>query len=160
MYEHFKRLSASRDNDGVIDQAEFMEALELKDSAFSARIFGAFDHNSDGKINFREFVCGLSAFSSRSTVDEKLALSFNIYDIDGDGHISKEELFQILRASLLENYMLDMSEADMRALVDQTFLEADKNSDGVISFDEYREMVLAHPAILANFSVNAELLMS
>eukprot|EP00300_Choanocystis_sp_HF-7_P029432 c3628_g1_i2.p2 GENE.c3628_g1_i2~~c3628_g1_i2.p2 ORF type:complete len:200 (+),score=50.58 c3628_g1_i2:100-699(+) len=160
LYEHFKHLSATHDNDGVIDQKEFMEALELRDSAFSARIFGAFDHNGDGMINFREFVSGLSVFSSRSTVDEKLALSFQIYDIDGDGFIDKDELFQILKASLLENYMLDMSEEHMRSLIDQTFLEADKNSDGRISFDEYTAMVRAHPNILANFSVNADLLMS
>ncbi|KNC47035.1 calcineurin B [Thecamonas trahens ATCC 50062] len=159
LYEHFKYISASKDNDGVIDLEEWLQALELRDSTFSRRIFQAFDEDANGTISFREFVLGLSVFSPRSTIEEKLDLSFRIYDIDGDGHIDKEELFQILKASLLENYMMDLSDDQMRELVDNTFAETDVNGDGLISFEEYRDMVISHPEILSKFSLNSDLLL-
>ena len=197
LYEHFKYISASKDNDGVIDLEEWLQALELRDSTFSRRIFQAFDEDANGTISFREFVLGLSVFLPRSTIEEKLdrmlqadearrgearwgrqgrgggrgstyrreyvlercAVSFRIYDIDGDGHIDKEELFQILKASLLENYMMDLSDDQMRELVDNTFAETDVNGDGLISFEEYRDMVISHPEILSKFSLNSDLLL-
>jgi Ca2+-binding EF-hand superfamily protein len=61
-------------------------------------------------------------------------VSFKLYDMDNDGYIDKNELFQMLRASLFENFMLELSEAQMKKLVDSTFDEVDTNGDGKISF--------------------------
>lgn len=36
-------------------------------------------------VNFKEFVRLLSAFSSRAERDGRIALIFNVYDVDGDG---------------------------------------------------------------------------
>lgn len=60
LHTHFKSISNSIQSDGVIDIAEFQQALGLKNSAFAERIFRVFDINKDDVINFREFVCGLS----------------------------------------------------------------------------------------------------
>ena len=48
-----------------------------------------------GVLNFREFVTGLS-LSLRGSFDEKLYWSFNIYDVDGNGFISREEMNEII----------------------------------------------------------------
>ena len=51
-----------------------------------------------GVLNFREFVTGLS-LSLRGSFDEKLYWSFNIYDVDGNGFISREEMNEIIAVS-------------------------------------------------------------
>jgi serine/threonine-protein phosphatase 2B regulatory subunit len=98
--------------------------LGLKNSAFAERLFSVFDINKDSAINFREFVCGLSVFCSKGTLDEKLQLSFRIYDRDEDGFIDKGELMSMLRAVMFDNLIFNLSEQHMKALVDSTFKEA------------------------------------
>jgi len=154
LHAHFKKISTSIQNDGVIDLAEFQQALGLKNSAFAERLFTVFDMNKDAVINFKEFVCGLSVFCAKGTLDEKLQLSFRIYDHDEDGFIDKGELMNMLRAIMFDNLIFNLSEQHMKALVDSTFSEADINGDGLISFQEYRELVIKHPTILNSLTLN------
>ncbi len=72
-----------------------------------------------------------------STAANEVTVSFKIYDLDRDGYIDKEELFHMLQASLFENFLLELSEAQMRKLVDSTFEEVDLNKDGRLSFGKY-----------------------
>ena len=45
----------------------------------------------------QEFVYLLSAFSSRAAVDDKIHLIFNVYDSDGDGLVSADDMQLMLR---------------------------------------------------------------
>lgn len=63
----------------------------------------------------------------------------------------------ILKASL-EQFVVEISEEDMQQLVDQTFKEVDINGDGLISFDEYKSMVLKHPGIIQSLTINSPIL--
>ena len=49
-----------------------------------------------GKINFKEFVCGVS-IATRGTPEEKLTWTFNVYDVNNDGTITREEIGEIMR---------------------------------------------------------------
>jgi Ca2+-binding EF-hand superfamily protein len=89
-------------------------------------VFRTFDRDSDNMVSFDEWVNGLSVFL-RGTVDEQLqccvlacmavassgrsvlthlpripAVCFNVYDLNGDGYISKEEMFQLLQKCLVK----------------------------------------------------------
>lgn len=66
---------------------EFQNAIGMKNSTFVDRMFSVFDSNSDGAINFAEFLAILSVLSTKATPDEKLSFSFKIYDCDADGFI-------------------------------------------------------------------------
>jgi len=144
-------VSFSKDGSSLTNE-EFCSMLGLKTSLFVERVFVLLDGDHDGKLTFKEVASILSIFSEKGTLDEKLKFSFKIYDIDGDQYISKEELSKMLVASLMENN-LDLPKEYMEQMIDFTFKEGDSDKDGKISFEDYRVMVVTHPNMVGNLTI-------
>ena len=109
MQDNFSKLAASKKDDGLIDKDEFKEMLSNQgNSAFVDGLFRMFDSDSDGFIDFKEFVVSLSIYQNKNkNINEegKLKLLFKIYDVDQDGEISREDLFTVLKSCLESNFL-------------------------------------------------------
>ena len=100
------------------------------------RVIAVMDKNKDGNISFLEFVQGLNSLSAGASSEEKLRFAFKIYDINGDGFISNGELFTVLKMMVGNN----LNDVQLQQLVDRTIIKADKDLDGRISFEEFKDV--------------------
>lgn len=91
---------------GVLDKAEFARIYKQffpfgDPTVLAEYVFNVFDENKNGSIDFKEFICALS-ITSRGRLDEKLRWAFQLYDIDGDGTITYNEMLSTYRAPLTQ----------------------------------------------------------
>lgn len=149
-YKEFK----SKWPKGVLASEEFKKEYStffpLGDaSEFAKHVFRVFDQNADGKLDFREFVCGFSIVL-RGRMEDKLKFSFQMYDINGNGFISREEMSEVLAAmykveSSLSN-VLDREDPEERT--DSIFNQMDLDCDDKLSLDEFIKGVKKDPRLV------------
>jgi len=105
----------------------------------SEYLFNAFDQNHNGQIDFKEFLTALSV-TSRGDIHAKLEWAFEMIDVNGDGQISKEEMVKFVDGIYrLMGSSMPGSDESPEACVNTMFAAMDKNNDGVLSFEEFRE---------------------
>lgn len=111
-----------------------------KSDKFCARIFSIFDCDKDGCLNFNEFLRALK-ITMNGNVNDKLRCAFQIYDLNGDGHLDRKET-----KIILEN-IYDMVGEDRRKSrklagsadkkVDLIFQKFDLDRDGKLTLEEF-----------------------
>jgi len=98
MYRGFKQECPN----GEVSEDTFKEIFEKffpygNVSSYAHHVFKAFDLASCGSITFRDFIISLSTLL-HGTETEKLNWTFRMYDLNGDGMITKTELANVLVA--------------------------------------------------------------
>lgn len=72
-----------------------LPALQTDDVLLS-RLYAVADRDDDGRLDYREF-CMSASRLLRGSMMEKLDLLFSLFDVDGNGSISIEELIHLLK---------------------------------------------------------------
>jgi calcium-dependent protein kinase len=94
-------------------------------------MFAKVDSDNSGEIEYSEFV--VATMNEKNLLsNNKLQTAFKMFDKDGGGSISIDEIKQVL--SFGQN--LD------EAVVNQIIQQVDANGDGEISYEEFAEMML------------------
>lgn len=131
----------------VIDVKELQAALGLRSEYLARRVLAGFDLNGDGVIAKQEFVEGVRKLIV-GTDREKLMFAFRVHDHDGDGALSREELYRMVAVSLSESDVADRPSHSAHGVANTLFAAADANRDGRISFAEFEAVVRKYPAVL------------
>jgi Ca2+-binding EF-hand superfamily protein len=96
------------------------------------KMFDAVDTDKSGFIDYSEFVVA-AMNENQLTTNEKLQAAFKMFDKDGSGIISPEEIKEVLSFGGTNQ----LSKASIDAIVKQV----DENGDGEISFEEFVDMM-------------------
>jgi len=132
--------SLAKTKDGELTYEEFEEAMGVNEinnlyltSKECRRMFDLLDDDQSGRLNFREFLVGVSLFRAASpdcsdTFEEVLKFCFRIYDTEGTGKIDYDHATHILRA-----IKPDGTEEEWKA----TFNEIDKNDNETLEESEF-----------------------
>ncbi|XP_015609076.1 Kv channel-interacting protein 1 isoform X2 [Cephus cinctus] len=118
-------------------------------SQYAHYVFNTLDQDHSGLLSFEDFVMGLSILS-RGSMDEKLRWTFSLYDINGDGCITRDEMTDIVTAvyELMGKFAdPNLDHEGVRDKVDRMFQKMDGNKDGVVTLSEFLEACRADPDI-------------
>ncbi|VDP34901.1 unnamed protein product, partial [Schistosoma curassoni] len=102
-----------------------------------------------------QFACGLSQLAKGSNLD-KIKWIFSLYDINGDGYISRSELKEVIQAiyDLLGDKLLTGNIVQaIEDRVNTMFNKYDLDHDGKISKDEFFSVSTQDPDFIANLSL-------
>jgi calcium-dependent protein kinase len=95
------------------------------------RIFKTIDVNNTGAIDFTEFL--LATVNHKKLLSqERMTQVFKMFDKDGSGTIDKDEIKEFF----------SMSDAGNEEFINELIEEVDKNGDGEISFNEFKDMMI------------------
>ncbi|CAD8206046.1 unnamed protein product [Paramecium pentaurelia] len=123
-----------KNKDGVLSKAELVEGytkvLKSKEQAeeYVEKIISKLDKNQSGVIEFNEFL--MAAINEEKIISiKKVEQAFKIFDSDGDGFISRQEIEEVM--------------GELNTDVWKLFLnETDGNNDGKISQEEFSKLIL------------------
>lgn len=123
-----------------MDRGKFREVIikqfNITDNNILDRLFKAFDKDNDSKLSPDEWVRGMSIFL-RGNLKEHIKFCFDVYDLNSDGWISKEEMFQLLKDCLPQKSQEEDPDEGVKDLVDSLLKKLDTDGDLRVSFDDY-----------------------
>lgn len=94
-------------------------------------MFAKVDADGNGEIDYSEFV--IATMNEKHLLsNNKLETAFKMFDKDGGGSISTEEIKQVL------SFGQNLDESVINAIIKQV----DENGDGEISYDEFQAMMV------------------
>lgn len=98
----------------------------------SEEVFNVFDWNSDGYVDYKEFLFTLCSVCPHDTPEETARLYFEVFDIDGSGTICKDELTHVM------TQLLGGDVAACDPAIHTLYDTIDVNKDGDVSFEEFK----------------------
>eukprot|EP01029_Cantina_marsupialis_P012361 TRINITY_DN2727_c0_g1_i2.p1 TRINITY_DN2727_c0_g1~~TRINITY_DN2727_c0_g1_i2.p1 ORF type:complete len:2470 (-),score=708.50 TRINITY_DN2727_c0_g1_i2:58-7467(-) len=107
MLEVFNQIDS--DGSGQVSVTEFIIGMKLRNKRFAELMFNFLDHSSDGELDFGELVHAVGTLALFGDVEMR-RLCFSLFDSDGSGAITKEEIrnmFEILHSKPAEDSRLN-----------------------------------------------------
>jgi len=130
-----------KDGDGSLSILEVEQGLKQAGIEVSHDLQQSMKHvdtDGSGLVEYTEFLA--------ATIDEKHQLqeaacwaAFRVFDVDGDGKITKDEMALLLSCGRANN-LAETLGAD-RSEIEQAVAEADLNGDDCLDFEEFRALL-------------------
>eukprot|EP01083_Nonionella_stella_P030154 82757_1 len=133
------------------------------------RFFWYMDQQGLGQLSFRVFARTMSLLSDKASISEKCELSFQLYDLNNDHVIDRNELKQIiydlmhsakhLMDPLLMELMNDTNCDFIDKLLSDTMKMFDLDANGNITYRAYCSFMEKQPRLLSPFTLDIEKLL-
>jgi Ca2+-binding EF-hand superfamily protein len=128
-----------------MNYAMFMAMLQVDDSPLIKRLFRLLDYDERGTVEIKDLVISMSNQTSASRLD-KLKFAFLMFDEEGNGEITRDDLYRIILLNMGENASDDISlrVQDVLRLSGQD----PRNEQAKIPFEDFMKIARIQSAIL------------
>ena len=120
---------------GCLEREELVEVIQKAGVNMTKEEIDAIvkeiDYTEDGLINYTEFLAA-TINQEKFLTEDRLQAIFNSFDLEGDGHISVENL-----KVAFSKFGRDLSKSE----IDEIFARHDKDNNKVIDYDEFKAMM-------------------
>ncbi|CAD8118042.1 unnamed protein product [Paramecium sonneborni] len=120
-----------KNGDGTVSKDELFQAYlkiykgdKLAAETVVEELFPQLDANCSGKVDFSEFITA-SINKEKSLNRKKIEQSFKLFDLDGNGLITKQEINELFNDEIDEEMWLEILD------------ECDQDKDGMINLNEF-----------------------
>jgi Ca2+-binding EF-hand superfamily protein len=127
-------------NDAELMSKELFLGIEcIANNPLNDRICICFGFENGNNINFEGFLKGVASFNSPGLKEEKLRVAFRIQDFDGDGVLSRSDLYKYIERITNNNLVAD----DINRIIDEMFKEVSTGINAEnISFAQFQTIVV------------------
>ena len=155
LHEYFRKFSAVQTDDGVIDYDEFCMIINKKDNLLNRNIFNSIDVNSDGYLNYREFIKFISVFIN-GTFEEQSSLAFKIFMEKQTKLITfKNTKLMINDIIQIDNSLNKLIDNELiNEITEESFINLFGGIDKEINLEQFREVLKNNHDILSWFKVD------
>nr|BAP74425.1 Hp-calaxin [Hemicentrotus pulcherrimus] len=144
MFKELTKENTGSIREDKLDRSQFREVLhsifKMTDDVIMDRVLRAFDKDNDACINLYEWLTGLSVFL-KGSLEEKIQFCFKVFDLNSDGFISREEMFHLLKTSMVKQPTEEDPEEGIKDLVEIIIKKMDLDHDGKLSFKDFCDSV-------------------
>jgi len=126
------------------------KTFNMTEDLLMDRVFKTFDKNNDGMIDDHEWVEGLAIFL-RGDLEDKINYSFAVYDINNDGYISRDEMFQMLKTCQVRQNSEEDPDEGIKDLVEIALRKMDLDKDSRLSKHDFHDSIVEEPLLLEAF---------
>ena len=147
---------------GYVDKDSFAailgEFFPLGDSEkYAAHVFRTFNPDEKGRVGFLELMENLSLIGGAGNNDEKLKWIFSLYDVNGDGRITQQEVEEIVDSvyDLIKTHRqvdTEMSVQQHGDIVFKKFASFSSRMD-YITWEDFRESCMKDPDLVNSLNV-------
>lgn len=152
-FEKYTQLDDDRRRGGRIDFETFCDVLQVEATGEYHRMFCLFAEEdnpaAEDSADLKEIILGLCNFIPGIPREDRLQLTFKLFDVDGSGTLSAHELVEVLKGNHMQSGAAVARKAAM------VLKQADASGDGVISYDEFAIVAAKFPNVLFPSSAEA-----
>ncbi|ESN96635.1 hypothetical protein HELRODRAFT_163722 [Helobdella robusta] len=123
------------------------EQFDIDDEIILERIFKVTVKSKESKVDIAEFIHTMSVML-RGTTEERIKFCFEVYNLSKNSYISKFDIIQLLKNSILKPPTNVELEDFLKELIELTIKKLTSNENQRIYINDYRSAILKQPQLM------------